>query len=44
MSIQLDHHRRAALDAVLPAIAEFKRAFGRDIFCGFHRNFMPHVN
>lgn len=31
MTIRLDDLRREAFDAVLPAIAAFKRAFGRDI-------------
>lgn len=31
MTIKLDESRREALDAVIPAVAAFKRAFGRDI-------------
>ncbi len=35
MAIKLDQQRQAAFDAVLPALAAFKRAFARDISAGF---------
>jgi hypothetical protein len=35
VAIRLDDSKRAAIDAILPAIAAFRRAFGRDITPAF---------